>query len=74
MYGDNSGCKELLKKIYEIKPKYHIFGHIHEDFGIKKLMLDSNNECVFINSSYLTATYDQRKGKGHGKDCFIFDM
>ena len=30
------GCEELLKKILEIKPKIHAFGHIHEDYGILK--------------------------------------
>ena len=27
------GDKELLKRILEVKPKYHLFGHIHEGYG-----------------------------------------
>lgn len=27
------GDEELLKRILEIKPKYHFFGHIHEGYG-----------------------------------------
>ena len=27
------GDKELLKRISEVKPKYHLFGHIHEGYG-----------------------------------------
>lgn len=29
----NTGCKALLKAVNEIRPKLHIFGHIHESFG-----------------------------------------
>jgi len=27
------GCKSLLKKIEQIKPKLHVFGHIHHSYG-----------------------------------------
>ena len=49
---DSVGCEELLVKIKEIKPKYHIFGHIHkaygelEKFGIK-----------FVNASIMNERY-----------------
>lgn len=29
----NAGCHYLLQKVMEIKPKYHLFGHIHEAYG-----------------------------------------
>lgn len=29
----NVGCEELLKRVHEVKPSYHIFGHIHPGFG-----------------------------------------
>lgn len=28
------GDKALLKEVRKIKPKYHIFGHVHEGYGI----------------------------------------
>lgn len=34
----NCGCNQLLSKILEIKPKAHIFGHIHENYGLKEFM------------------------------------
>lgn len=48
--GDNS----LFKKVMEIKPKYHLFGHIHnsEDCfneGVRKF-----KDITFINSSVVT--------------------
>ena len=39
------GCKDLLKRIAEVKPAYHIFGHIHEGYG----MLEKDG-TVFINA------------------------
>ena len=30
------GCEELKIKIDQVKPRYHIFGHIHEQPGIEK--------------------------------------
>lgn len=50
---ENTGCEELRKKVEEIRPKAHIFGHIHcgygqkEDFGVK-----------FINSSNCDEEYN----------------
>ena len=46
------GCEELRKKVEEIKPKYHVFGHIHESHGIK-----TEEGTVFINASMLNLNY-----------------
>lgn len=32
-HGIHGGSPALLKKVLEIKPKLHIFGHIHEGYG-----------------------------------------
>jgi predicted phosphodiesterase len=34
MRGDKTGCVDLLDAIKRIQPKLHIFGHIHEGYGI----------------------------------------
>ena len=31
--GERVGCKELLKELNRVKPKVHIYGHIHEGYG-----------------------------------------
>lgn len=49
---DSVGCEELLKKIKEIKPKYHIFGHIHEGRGVEEI-----DNTTFINASSLDGRY-----------------
>ena len=55
--GEHTGCKDLLNTIKEIKPKYHIFGHIHEEYGVfesKSVFLD---KTTFINASILDGAY-----------------
>lgn len=31
--GDHVGCRDLLARVYEVKPRLHVFGHIHEAAG-----------------------------------------
>lgn len=51
--GDNSGCAELLSTIQKrVKPKYSIFGHIHESYGVM-----SDGRTVFINATTCDINY-----------------
>jgi len=52
MHGECVGCEDLLEKINTVKPKYHIFGHIHEGYGSI-----SKNGTHFINASILDVGY-----------------
>lgn len=47
------GCEELVKRIDLIKPKLHVFGHIHEEYQI--LLIDG---IYYINTSICTRLYD----------------
>lgn len=49
---ENVGCEDLLNRVNEIKPKYHIFGHIHDGYG-----QTSNDDTTFINASMLDDNY-----------------
>lgn len=41
------GCAELLNTVeYRVKPKYHVFGHIHQKHGCS-----TNGTTTFINAS-----------------------
>lgn len=51
--GDIVGCFELRKRINEIKPKYHIFGHIHFDYGTLKY-----DNTTFYNVSVMNEQYE----------------
>lgn len=52
MQGQHVGCSDLLNKILEIKPKFHICGHIHESYGTAE-----NAGTTFINASVLNEKY-----------------
>ena len=44
--GENVGCADLLEVGEEIKSKLHIFGHIHEGYGVT-----TKGEITYINAS-----------------------
>jgi Icc-related predicted phosphoesterase len=50
--GDLTGCEDLRAKIEAIKPKYHVFGHIHEAYGMRQV-----GDTTFINASVLDEQY-----------------
>lgn len=52
MNGDIVGCEDLLQTVNTVKPKYHLFGHIHEGYGIYK-----GEDTTFINGSVLDHNY-----------------
>ncbi|KOY87706.1 metallophosphoesterase [bacterium 336/3] len=52
IWGKRVGCEDLKKKIEQIRPKIHIFGHIHEDYGILKIF-----DTTFINASSINIDY-----------------
>lgn len=53
-YGEHHlGCEELRKRIFDIQPKIHICGHIHEGYGKIKF---ENTLC--INASVLNRQYE----------------
>ncbi len=45
-YRRHVGCKELLARVTEVKPRLHVFGHIHEARGRYEV-----GETVFINAT-----------------------
>jgi Icc-related predicted phosphoesterase len=51
--GVNAGCELLMESVMVKKPKIHIFGHIHSDFGYKY-----HNGIHFINASMLDERYN----------------
>jgi Icc-related predicted phosphoesterase len=54
---EHVGCEELMKAVGRIKPAYHVFGHIHAQYGqfqYEQLIGRTN----FINASNCTEEYD----------------
>ena len=48
-----AGCKQLATAIARVKPKVHIFGHIHEGYGMVE-----RGGVVHVNASICTVRYE----------------
>jgi predicted phosphodiesterase len=51
-WNENIGDEELLKNVKRVKPKYHIFGHVHEGYGVNEI-----EGTTFINPGICTYHY-----------------
>ena len=49
---EHLGCELLMKRIEIVKPKIHVFGHIHSGYGYV-----TNGRTHFINASVLNERY-----------------
>jgi len=49
---DHAGCQDLLAVVERVKPAVHIFGHIHEGYGI-----NVKDGTTFINASSYNHNY-----------------
>lgn len=49
----NYGDRNLLQTVLKIQPKYHLFGHIHDAYGIKK-----SDNILFANAAILDEHYE----------------
>ena len=51
--GIRSGCVELLNSVRDrVRPKYHIFGHIHEGYGVS-----TDGNTIYVNASTCNIQY-----------------
>lgn len=49
---EHAGCDPLFKRVTALKPKIHIFGHVHEGYGSIKI-----GKTQFINASIMDERY-----------------
>jgi len=49
---EHVGCEELMKHVKRVKPKYHIFGHIHAGYGQMH-----RHGTTFLNVSIMNEKY-----------------
>ena len=55
---NSGGCEYLTEKIMEIKPKYHIFGHIHAAHGVAHCYHKNEDKyTTFINAATNNSLY-----------------
>ena len=60
---ENVGCEELLIAVERVRPKFHIFGHIHEDAGVHEY-----DHTTFANVSFLDVHYKVKS------PCLVFEI
>lgn len=56
--GQHVGCQELLKRVREVKPKIHCFGHIH----VHGACMETIGGTTFINAAVCNETYKPFNG------------
>lgn len=52
MHGEHVGCKDLKDIVLRVKPKVHIFGHVHGGYGCYR-----NNSTLFVNAAICDEVY-----------------
>jgi Icc-related predicted phosphoesterase len=50
--GNNVGCEELASALKRVRPKVHVFGHIHEGYG-----LEERDGTIYVNASLNNSYY-----------------
>lgn len=50
--GSHEGCDDLRERVEAISPRLHIFGHIHEAYGV-----ETHSGITFINASICNLAY-----------------
>ncbi|CAB9502678.1 Metallophosphoesterase domain-containing protein 1 [Seminavis robusta] len=54
LHSGNFGCQDLLQEIQDrVKPRLHIFGHIHEGYGVSY-----DGHTLYVNASNLDIGYE----------------
>ena len=61
--GLHEGCREQLDAVTRIRPKLHVFGHIHTAYGVFR-----TEHTTFVNASRLGLHDDPDKAP------FVFEM
>lgn len=51
----HAGCFDLLARLREVRPRFHVFGHIHGGHGVTAS--GEVPETVFLNASVCTESY-----------------
>ena len=59
----NYGCRELLDVVSTIRPQYHLFGHIHDAYGVVE-----TEHTTFVNASIVDEKYELKNRP------FVFDL
>lgn len=54
--GDPQGCHQLRDEVCRIKPLIHVFGHVHEGYGMRR-----HGSTLFVNAALAGVDYEIEK-------------
>jgi Icc-related predicted phosphoesterase len=57
------GCIDLLQAVLTVRPRYHLFGHIHGAYGIEE-----STHTTFVNAALVNESYQL------SNEPFVFDI
>lgn len=61
-YYEKVGCASLLNRIIDVNPKYHIFGHLHNESGVYNCGIFKPNQpklkTEFVNTCVMNIKYN----------------
>ncbi|MDR2621481.1 MAG: serine/threonine protein phosphatase, partial [Dysgonamonadaceae bacterium] len=46
------GCLDLLQAVTMIRPRYHLFGHIHDAYGIEESTYTTFSNATLMDEDY----------------------
>lgn len=49
---EHAGCDDLLERVKIVKPKLHVFGHLHDGYGVTE-----TDDTIFVNAAALDDRY-----------------
>ena len=55
---ENVGSGALLKRLCEVKPRLHVFGHIHFSYGIREHDWHLGEHTTLVNAAHLNEDYE----------------
>lgn len=50
--GESAGCEDLLRELKRVRPRLHVFGHIHEGYGASRV-----EGTLFVNAATCDEAY-----------------
>jgi predicted phosphohydrolase len=57
LQGDNVGCPDLAFRVAQVRPKLHVFGHIHESYGSCEVEWPDGRTTRYVNAATCTRRY-----------------
>lgn len=52
------GCRDLYEYFNIIKPRLHVFGHIHHGYGTQTFIHDDGEKSILVNASICNERYE----------------